>query len=53
MPFVRGEHEEGADMTYTEYQEYMKNFFEQYYQKLSQEEIRVTLPLEEEEKEMR
>ena len=39
-------------MTYAEYQEYMRNFFEQYYQKLSQEEIRVTLPLEEEEKEM-
>ncbi|MDE7319296.1 MAG: hypothetical protein K2N46_06165 [Lachnospiraceae bacterium] len=39
-------------MTYAEYQEYMRNFFEQYYQKLSQDEIRVTLPLEEEEKEM-
>lgn len=39
-------------MTYAEYQEYMRNFFEQYYQKLSQEEIRVTLPLEEDEKEM-
>ena len=40
---------DGAEMTYAEYQEYMRNFFEQYYQKLSQEEIRVTLPLEEEE----
>ena len=39
-------------MTYVEYQEYMRKFFEQYYQKLSQEEIRVTLPFEEEEKEM-
>ena len=39
-------------MTYVEYQEYMRKFFEQYYQKLSQEEICVTLPLEEEEKEM-
>ena len=39
-------------MNYAEYQEYMRDFFEQYYQKLSQEEIRVTLPLEEEEKEM-
>lgn len=39
-------------MTYAEYQEYMRNFFEQYYQKLSQEEIHVTLPLEEDEKEM-
>ena len=26
-------------MTYDKYQEYMRNFFEQYYQKLSQEEI--------------
>ena len=43
---------ESAEMTYAEYQEYMRNFFEQYYQKLSQEEIRVTLPLEEDEKEM-
>ena len=43
---------DGAEMTYAEYQEYMRNFFEQYYQKLSQEEIRVTLPLGEEEKEM-
>lgn len=43
---------DGAEMTYAEYQEYMRSFFEQYYQKLSQEEIRVTLPLEEEEKEM-
>ena len=39
-------------MTYVEYQEYMRNFFEQYYQKLSQNEICVTLPLEEDEKEM-
>ena len=39
-------------MTYVEYQEYMRNFFEQYYQKLSQEEIRVKLPLGENEKEM-
>ena len=39
-------------MTYAEYQEYMRNFFEQYYQKLSQEEIPLTLPLGEEEKEM-
>ncbi len=30
---------DGAEMTYAEYQEYMRNFFEQYYQKLSQEEI--------------
>ena len=36
---------DGAEMTYAEYQEYMRNFFEQYYQKLSQEEIRVTLPI--------
>mgnify|MGYP000028553245 CR=1 FL=1 len=27
-------------MTYAEYQEYMRNFFEQYYQKLSQEDIK-------------
>ena len=26
-------------MTYVEYQEYMRDFFEQYYQKLSQEEM--------------
>lgn len=38
-------------MTYAEYQEYMRNFFEQYYQKLSQEDL-VTLPLDEAEKEM-
>ena len=43
---------EGAEMTYDKYQEYMRNFFEQYYQKLSREEICVTLPLEEAEKEM-
>ena len=39
-------------MTYVEYQGYMRKFFEQYYQKLSQEEICVTLPFGEEEKEM-
>ena len=39
-------------MTYTEYQEYMRNFFEQYYQKLSQDEICIKLPLQEDEKEM-
>lgn len=39
-------------MTYKEYQEYMKNFFEQYYQKLSQDEIGIMLPLDEDEKEM-
>ncbi len=39
-------------MTYDEYQVYMRNFFEQYYQKLSQEEILVTLPFGESEKEM-
>lgn len=39
-------------MIYAEYQEYMRNFFERYYQKLSQEEIYVTLPLGEAEKEM-
>ena len=39
-------------MTYGEYQEYMRNFFEQYYQKLSQDEICVTLPFGEMEKEM-
>lgn len=39
-------------MTYAEYQEYMRNFFEQYYLKLSREEILVKLPLKEEEKEM-
>ena len=39
-------------MTYVEYQEYMRKFFEQYYQKLSQEEICVTLPFGETEKEM-
>jgi hypothetical protein len=43
---------EGVEMTYDEYQKYMRNFFEQYYQKLSQEEILVTLPLGETEKEM-
>ncbi|MDE7274624.1 MAG: hypothetical protein K2N95_16485 [Lachnospiraceae bacterium] len=39
-------------MTYSAYQGYMKNFFEQYYQKLSQDEICVMLPLGEDEKEM-
>ena len=39
-------------MNYAEYQEYMRNFFEQYYQKLSQKEINVRLPLGEAEKEM-
>lgn len=39
-------------MTYVEYQEYMRNFFEQYYQKLSQKEIFVRAPLGEAEKEL-
>ena len=39
-------------MTYAEYQEYMRNFFEQYYRKLSRKESQVTLPLGKEEKEM-
>ncbi|MDE7476846.1 MAG: hypothetical protein K2M91_02680 [Lachnospiraceae bacterium] len=39
-------------MTYTECEKYMKNFFEQYYNKLSQNEIRIIRPLEEIDKEM-
>lgn len=39
-------------MTYAECQEYMKNFFKKYYQKLSQNEMFITLPLDETEKEM-
>lgn len=39
-------------MVYKEYQQYMKHFFEQYYQKLSKNEIAVMLPLDESEKEM-
>jgi len=35
-----------------EYRQYMKNFFEQYYDKLSQNEINIKLPLGEEAKEM-
>jgi len=39
-------------MNYTEYQQYMKIFFEQYYFKLSQDEHGIMLPLDETEKEM-
>jgi len=39
-------------MTYAEYREYMKNFFEQYYDKLSQDEINIKLPLGNTAKEM-
>lgn len=39
-------------MTYMEYRQYMKNFFKQYYHKLSQDEINIMLPLREEAKEM-
>lgn len=39
-------------MTYTEYREYMKNFFEQYYHKLSQDEISLKLPFGNRQKEM-
>ncbi len=35
-----------------EYRQYMKHFFEQYYHKLSQNEINIKLPLDESEKEM-
>ena len=39
-------------MTYAECADYMKNFFEQYYDKLSRDEIGVMLPLEESDREM-
>ena len=39
-------------MVYTEYQQYMKHFFEQYYYKLSQNECSIKLPLDISEKEM-
>lgn len=39
-------------MTDKEYQRYMKGFFEQYYQKLSQSELAIMLPLDETEKDM-
>lgn len=39
-------------MTYNEYRLYMKHFFEQYYHKLSQDEIILALPLSEEAREM-
>ncbi len=39
-------------MTYTEYRQYMKNFFEQYYHKLSQDEISLMHPFEDKGKEM-
>ncbi len=39
-------------MVYTEYQQYMKHFFEQYYYKLSQDECSIKLPLDISEKEM-
>ena len=39
-------------MTYFEYQQYMKNFFEQYYHKLSQNEMNIMLPFKDREKEM-
>ncbi len=39
-------------MNYTEYQQYMKHFFEQYYEKLSKEEYDIMIPLDETQKEM-
>ena len=39
-------------MTYAEYQQYMKNFFEQYYHMMSQSEIAITLSLDETKREM-
>ncbi|MDE7224086.1 MAG: hypothetical protein K2O34_09940, partial [Acetatifactor sp.] len=39
-------------MTYTEYREYIKNFFEEYYHKLSQDEISLKLPFGNRQKEM-
>lgn len=39
-------------MTYEEYRQYMKSFFERYYAKLSQEESELMLPLEECDSEM-
>lgn len=39
-------------MTYEEYRQYMKDFFEKYYAKLSQDEINIKLPLDESTKEM-
>lgn len=39
-------------MTYTEYRQFMKDFFEQYYYKLSQNEIDIKLPFGDREKEM-
>lgn len=39
-------------MTYREYRWYMKNFFEKYYAKLSRDEINITLPMGERDRQM-